>query len=153
MLDVTNQIQCLVYSREISSRIDMYVRQMYRQLDRKIKSFGNKCDNCKRCCNFQESKLDLFVSNIEFSYFVMNVSESIVPEGNVCPYLSQSGCSVREFRPIGCRIYFCNPNEGYLQSDIYESSLNDIKKFVGELGLPYGYYRWINVLEEYSRRV
>ncbi len=131
-------------------RICEYVRKLYREIDERISSGDNVCENCKQCCNFEISGLDLFVSNIEFVYFLANVGQIKRSSGNICPYLDgQKGCMVREFRPIGCRTYFCKPAEGYSAGEIYEWGLNKIKSFVRENELPYGYYRWMEVLRSY----
>ena len=150
MLNIAVQLQSLMETKEIRGQIGAYMRQIYSQIDREVASFGNICENCKRCCDFEHSKLDLFVSNIEFAYFLMNVSLLKKPRGNICPYLTGAGCSVRDYRPIGCRTYFCKPQNDYSQMEIYERSLSSIKAFVSERNLPYSYYPWIETLNIFA---
>ncbi len=149
MLNIRENIDILTKEQGISSKIDVYMNKLYRRIDDELACFDNKCENCKRCCNFEISKLDLFVSNIEFAYFIIHISDIRKPTNNICPYLTDSGCAVREFRPIGCRTYFCKPANSYSQSNIYERSLNDIKEFVRTNNLSYIYYPWLRFLDSY----
>lgn len=131
-----------------TSQTGRFIRLLYEDVDEKIAQGNHKCTNCKKCCDFTISGLSLFVTNLEFEYFRLNADEIRVPQADRCPYLDEeSGCSVREIRPLGCRTFFCNPSDDSSLSEIYEDALARIKSFVMQNNLPYSYKLWIEILK------
>jgi len=57
-------------------------------------------------------------------------------------------CNAREHRPLGCRIFFCDPTAQSWQPGEYEAGLDRLKRLGEELGLDYRYVEWLGALRE-----
>lgn len=126
-----------------------FLRELYRGVDEEIGGHGPTCGNCRRCCDFAASGLNLFVTNVELAYFLAGVKRVPGPIAGRCPFLDEArGCTVREFRPLGCRTFFCKAPAGYDPQAIYEAALSRIKGFIRENDLPYSYREWLECLAE-----
>ncbi|MFA5864990.1 MAG: hypothetical protein WC975_09925 [Phycisphaerae bacterium] len=131
-----------------------FMRSLYRQIDDQIGQVQNTCQNCRRCCDFALSGLNLYLTNLEMAFFITQVNT--VPDSvtEQCPWLDdQSGCTIRHARPIGCRTYFCKPPANYDQQTIYEDALRQVKSFLGKNELPYAYVEWLKALREYKNHL
>ncbi|MEO0586094.1 MAG: hypothetical protein AAF078_00480 [Planctomycetota bacterium] len=60
-----------------------------------------------------------------------------------CPHQVNNTCSVHPIRPAGCRIFFCEPGTQDWQQDLYEQSLDDIRRIHTTHNLPYRYMEWL----------
>jgi Fe-S-cluster containining protein len=149
---ISPAIQPILESPSVRESVSQLMASIYRELDTSIGQVQSTCQSCKKCCDFAKSGLNLFVSNLELAYFVMNVPPAEeIPAGR-CPYLDENlGCRVREFRPIGCRTYFCRPPEGYDEQMLYEKAIGQVKRFIETQRLAYGYIEWLKGLSEFIR--
>ncbi len=81
--------------------------ELYCELDAEIRRAGDVCRACGSCCDFRAAGHRLFASSGEFALLVAFAP----PPANVlpleCPYLDAGRCTVRAWRPLGCRTYFC----------------------------------------------
>lgn len=147
---ISPALQPILENPSLRESVSQLMAGIYHELDDSIGQVQSTCQSCKRCCDFAASGLNLFVSNLELAYFVMTVSPAeTIPAGR-CPYLdAQLGCRVREYRPIGCRTYFCRPPEGYDEQRLYEKALGQVKRFVEAHHLAYGYIEWLKGLSEF----
>lgn len=68
------------------------------------------------------------------------IPEPEVPDA--CPYQRRGLCSVHALRPLGCRVYFCQPGTSGWQSDLTEVYLERIKTLHEARDLPYRYAEW-----------
>jgi Fe-S-cluster containining protein len=124
-----------------------FMETLYRDVDDRIGQIQGTCRNCRRCCDFDLSGLNLFVTNLELDYFLFHVKTIPPIVANRCPFLDPDrGCTVRSFRPLGCRTYFCEPPVGYDQQLLYEDALKKIKCFIRENDLSYAYVEWLSAL-------
>lgn len=152
MLKRNGQNKLLVY--DITSAEAEFVKTLYAKFDRIIAGARPKCTNCKACCDFGKTGHRLFVTNLELAYFAANVDQVKRPIGMICPYLdAEIGCTVRRFRPIGCRTYFCSPPKHYSAADLTEQALGEIKSFVEQEQLPYQYCEWLGALDQLAGQV
>lgn len=95
---------------ELNWRRDL--RELYEELDRDVASLGPKCALSGRCCRFLEYGHTLFVSTAEVEFLVDFAPAPSGPldQGATCPWQDSRGhCTARESRPLGCRIYHCDP--------------------------------------------
>lgn len=67
--------------------------------------------------------------------------------GRACPYQIGGRCTARECRPIGCRIFYCDPGAQAWQSDIFEKYLAELKQIGADLGIEYRFVEWVGALE------
>ncbi len=124
-----------------------FMQTLYRGIDERIGQVQSACQNCRQCCDFAQSGLNLFVTNLELDFFRFHVKSIPQITAGRCPYLDPDcGCTVRAFRPLGCRTFFCKPPPGYDQQIIYEDALKKIKCFIRENDLSYAYVEWLDAL-------
>jgi hypothetical protein len=88
------------------------LRELYEELDREVASLGPVCALSGRCCRFLEYGHTLFISFAEVRYLLelAPAPPSPLDQGATCPWQDSLGrCTARESRPLGCRIYHCDP--------------------------------------------
>lgn len=116
------------------------LRRLYAELDGKVSAAGPRCEASGRCCRFTEYGHTLFLSEMEAEWLF----EPGIPEGqpvnrDTCPYQVQGLCTARERRPLGCRVYFCDPTFAELQVDLSEEYVRRLKDLHKEVGRPWRY--------------
>src|SRR5437764_4905777 len=94
------------------------------------------------CCRFAEYGHTLFVSVAEFAVLLADAPPPARPldDGATCPWQDAHGrCTAREARPLGCRVFFCDP--AYLPEapDLSERYLARLKRLVEDCDLPWDY--------------
>jgi len=65
-----------------------------------------------------------------------------------CPFQVNGMCSVHPLRPLGCRVYFCDPDAQDWQEPVYERFLNELRQLHERSGLEYRYLEWRAGLSE-----
>jgi len=131
--------------REASVRADvrLAVECVYEQLQDAIDLRRPRCDASGRCCRFEEFGHRLFVTTMELATFLAKAPP--VPGewgGTGCPFQSNRLCDVHTIRPLGCRIFFCDPSAGEWQAEQYERFHRQIKRLHDDLAVPYLYVEW-----------
>src|SRR5438045_7599049 len=116
------------------------VLELYRDVDREVAAAGPVCVASGRCCRFKEYGHTLFVSNLE-AEVLLNAAPPY--EGPVtadsCPFQQGNLCTAREPRPLGCRVYYCDPNYQETASRITEKYLHRLKELAQQEGLDWQY--------------
>ncbi len=85
---------------------------MYRDLDAEVAGPAPVCLVSGLCCRFEEYGHTLFVSAPEMAILLADAPPPSRPldDGATCPWQDARGrCTAREARPLGCRVYFCDP--------------------------------------------
>ena len=59
--------------------------------------------------------------------------------GDFCPFQVEDLCTAREPRPLGCRVYFCDPDYRETGERITETYLIKLKQLADENGLDWRY--------------
>jgi Fe-S-cluster containining protein len=91
--------------------IQLEVRRLYVDVDRDVAAAVPVCVASGRCCRFAEWGHTLFLSNLEASVLLADAPAFEKPVSpSFCPFQKENLCTAREPRPLGCRIYFCDPN-------------------------------------------
>lgn len=104
------------------------LRVIYKDLARDVALAGPVCDLSGRCCRFKDWDHTLFLSGIEAAVLIEDAPPPTRPldNGATCPWQDKDGrCTARDARPLGCRIYYCDP--GY-QDRSYELSAEYLGK-------------------------
>ncbi len=118
------------------------LRRIYDDVDREIAEIGPKCLLSGNCCRFQEYGHTLFVSGPEFDLLLNEAPAPSRPldDGETCPWQDLNGrCTARQARPLGCRVYFCEPSYLPLAPAISERFIKRLKEFADRHGLPWNY--------------
>ena len=129
---------------------------LYEQLDAEIAARNPTCVNRGSCCRFGEFGHRLFVTPVELAYFLAKTGgkgpASDRGGRDNCPYQRDGQCTVREGRPAGCRIFFCDPKAQAWQGPLTERNLRRLKGLHERLDLPYAYLDWMQALDGLAER-
>ncbi len=144
------------------------VHALYDGLDAEIDFHKPRCVASGRCCNFEEYGHRLYATRLELEYFrhaelaapadgpaadanAADGTGALFPlplyaeDGQVvpgCPWQVAGLCTARRGRPLGCRIYFCDPTSTPWQNNAYERYHRLLKILHDRAGLPYAYMEW-----------
>jgi Fe-S-cluster containining protein len=139
---------------------------LYAELDAVVNAHNPRCDASGRCCRFDSWGHQLFVSTLEMQYFAMrmglipvsakadagtaiSISLPQYPVSGDCPWQIDGLCTAREARPLGCRIYFCDPANQDWQPELYEKFHRRILELHARFAMPYSYREWRSTLRDY----
>ena len=124
-----------------SSALAAEVYALYEQLDEEMRAAGPRCEASGRCCRFKEYGHTLFLSNLEARVLLDGAphydSQSV--SADFCPFQQGNLCTAREPRPLGCRVYFCDPNYQETGNALSERYLRRLKELADRHGLPWLY--------------
>jgi hypothetical protein len=124
------------------------IRAVYEQVDREVAAAGPVCVASGRCCRFKEYGHVLFVSNLEASVLLDQAPAYETPvSSEFCPFQQDKLCTARGPRPLGCRIYYCDPAYQSRANEITEKYLAQLKEIARRRGLSWCYaplHRFLN---------
>ena len=118
------------------------LRAIYAEVDAEVARAAPVCRISGRCCRFEEYGHTLFVSAPEFALLLADAPPPSRPVdgGDTCPWQDDRGrCSAREARPLGCRVYFCDPAYQPIAPEIAEAGIARLKRLVDESDLSWDY--------------
>jgi hypothetical protein len=124
------------------SRYRDALRAIYAELDAEVALRGPACGLSGRCCRFAEYDHTLFVSAMEAAVLLADAPPPSRPldDGATCPWQNARGhCTAREARPLGCRVYFCDPAYEGQAPALSEAFLARLKRLADDLELPWNY--------------
>lgn len=122
---------------------------LYDDLAAEIAAAAPVCDLSGRCCRFKEYGHTLFISRPEAELLL----EQGLPPGSTvdeagCPFQIGGLCTARERRPLGCRVYFCDPRYAGKGEALTERYLARLKQMHEATGTPWEYRPLHRILEE-----
>jgi Fe-S-cluster containining protein len=127
------------------------VRAIYAAADREVAEAGPRCEASGRCCRFTEWGHVLFLSHLELAVLLDGAPAYTKPVGpDGCPFQVQRLCTAREQRPLGCRVYFCDPAYQERAGEITEKYLGQLKELARAHDLGWQYaplHVWLNAYE------
>jgi hypothetical protein len=116
------------------------VLALYRQVDRSVAAAGPVCIASGRCCRFKEYGHVLFLSNLEAEVLLAGAPPYELPVSpDFCPFQKGNLCTAREPRPLGCRIYYCDPAYQETGNRITEDALQTLKRLAQDHGVDWRY--------------
>jgi hypothetical protein len=116
------------------------VLAVYAAADAAVAAAGPRCDASGRCCRFAEYGHTLFLSHFEAELLLEAAPPYAKPVGrDGCPFQVGGLCTARESRPLGCRIYFCDPAYQDTGNRITEDSLRELKRIADAHGTGWSY--------------
>lgn len=116
--------------------------ELFARVDHEIHRIGPQCELSGRCCRFKEYGHDLFITGLEHDYLIETSTAAVtsLKYGENCPWQSNSGmCTARDSRPLGCRVFFCDPAYADSMPEIMESAIRDLRKIHIEADLAWDY--------------
>jgi Fe-S-cluster containining protein len=113
---------------------------LYAEVDAAVANAGPKCDASGRCCRFVEWDHVLYISSPEAEFLLDGAPPFQQPVGiETCPFQKERLCTAREHRPLGCRVYFCDPAYQTTGNDIMEAAVQKLKQFCDCANIPWRY--------------
>jgi len=115
---------------------------LYKELDAAVAEMGPVCQLSGRCCRFEEYGHTLFLSAPEAAVLIADAPAPGRPldEGQTCPWQDGQGrCTARDARPLGCRVYFCDPRFDDHAPRLTERFLARLRAIVDAEGWSWGY--------------
>jgi hypothetical protein len=124
------------------SRFRAELRVLYAELDAEVAGLGPVCQISGRCCRFRDYGHTLFVSTPEIQFLLSEAPEPVRPldQGDTCPWQDRLGrCAAREARPLGCRVYHCDPVYQPKAPDVSERFISRLQQLAERHGLAWNY--------------
>jgi len=116
------------------------VLEIYQEVDRAVAAAGPVCIASGRCCRFKEYGHELFISNLEADVLLANAPAYEQPvSSDFCPFQKDNLCTARAPRPLGCRVYFCDPTYQETAHRITEEFLQRLKKLARDTNTEWRY--------------
>jgi len=104
------------------------LRMIYDEADSAVRAAGPVCRSSGRCCRFREWGHTLYLSRPEAEYLLSGAPTFSGPiDDSFCPFQVENLCVAREHRPLGCRVYFCDPQYQDKMQDIMELGITRLK--------------------------
>ncbi len=101
---------------------------IYKKLDTELMKLSPGCDACGACCHFDTFGHELYASTIEVNYILRNVKmPPFDTEKRICPFLVNKKCTIRKYRTLGCRVFYCNPQYRDVSQEIYNKYYKMVK--------------------------
>ena len=135
------------------SEVNLYsgLGRIYQRLEKELTQLNPGCNRCGTCCNFSTFDHVLYTSSIEVNFITQNVE---VPNFNVsdnlCPFLKDNQCSIRDFRTLGCRVFYCNPHYKEVLYGVYEKYYQMIKELSMKYNIQWKYLPFLDQLAEFK---
>jgi hypothetical protein len=124
----------------VSEALRRKVLEIYAEADREVAAAGPVCVASGRCCRFKEFGHVLFISNLEAEVLLHSAPAHDTPvSSDFCPFQQGTLCTAREPRPLGCRVYFCDPGYQKTSHAITEKYLARLKQLATAHDVPWRY--------------
>src|SRR5262245_25531333 len=124
----------------MSAELRRRVLELYAEADREVAAAGPVCVASGRCCRFKEWGHVLFLSNLEAKVLLHGAPAYEQPVSpSFCPFQKDNLCTARQPRPLGCRVYFCDPAYQECSHAITEKYLHQLKRLAEEHGIAWRY--------------
>jgi hypothetical protein len=116
------------------------VLEVYAAVDAAVAEASPRCDASGRCCRFAEYGHTLFLSHFEAEILLETAPPYDKPVGREsCPFQVGNLCTARRERPLGCRIYFCDPAYQETGNRITEEAVARLKQLADEFDAGWQY--------------
>lgn len=148
---VLNHDQAALLRRAVASArsrpgIAGRVHQLHHDLQDAIDARRPRCDLSGRCCRFDDFGHVLMVTTAELAVFIDDLGTNPPTVASAaqpaCPFQKGKLCGVHTVRPLGCRIFFCDPTAVDWQRVLYEQLHHRLRSLHDEFGLAYFYVEW-----------
>ena len=124
----------------MSNDLQQRVLDIYATVDTAVAAAGPRCDASGRCCRFTEYGHTLFLSQFEADILLASAPPFAKPvTRDACPFQVNNLCTARDERPLGCRIYFCDPTYTETGNRITEDAIAALKQLADETGASWRY--------------
>jgi len=115
------------------------LRRLLERADAEIARLRPACLGGGACCKFDLTGSRLYVSTLELALLTRQApARPELARRQRCPYQLGPRCQARCRRPLGCRVFFCSAEGGWMQ-DLYERYHAEIRLLHQRHALAYLY--------------
>ncbi len=102
---------------------------LYTSADSAVSATGVTCLGGGVCCKFDCAGHRLYLSTGELALLVRQPPPNVPQlDRGRCPYQVGPRCTARDRRPLGCRVFFCDPQSAAWSEALYERLHADIRR-------------------------
>jgi len=124
------------------------LKELYRLFEQDLSLINPCCNKCGSCCNFGKYDHVLYASSIEVDYLTHHVK---VPDfdisEDVCPFLKNNKCDVRDYRMLSCRTFYCDEKHKEETQLLHEKYHRLIKALYNKYHLDWKYSPFLSQLK------
>jgi hypothetical protein len=114
--------------------------EIYQRVDAGLAEHNPVCRADGTCCKFNLTAHRVYLSTGELALLSRTAPPSLGPcKIPRCPYQVNTLCTGRDRRPLGCRIFFCDPALSGFCRESYETHHRAIRLLHQKHCLPYAY--------------
>lgn len=136
--------------------VDAELRAIYDALGREIDRRSPTCWLSGNCCKFDSYGHRLYVTGLEIAWMLQRLDspgrerlrDAQLPQADGCAFQVEKLCSIRDLRPLGCRLFYCDPTAEPWMNEVYEQFLSQLRALHERYHLPYSYMEWRQGLAE-----
>ena len=108
------------------------------EAQRQVDALSPTCGACGHCCDFARADHRLYVTAGELALVMQTPGGQGVPPLH-CAFQVEGACIARAYRPLGCRMFFCDETTALAREAIYESHHRAIAALHLRYTIPYRY--------------
>lgn len=130
------------------------VSALYCSLEQQIRQVGPICEMSGRCCRFDAYGHRLYVTTLELAAFLAMARQAPLPtaltqrpNAGGCRFQEGKLCMVHHLRPLGCRMFYCDPRTHEPLETLFEQMHGNLKRLHEEMHVPYYYLEWREALQ------
>jgi Fe-S-cluster containining protein len=125
---------------------------LYLELAQEIAAAAPVCEVSGRCCRFRDYGHTLFLSRPEAELLLQKPfpPDAVIDAGS-CPYQVGTLCTARENRPLGCRVYYCDPQYAGVGEELSERYIKRLKDLHDSSGAVWEYRPLVAFLPEATK--
>ena len=122
------------------AQLRQQVFRLYEEAEAEIRSHAPVCVASGKCCRFADYGHTLFLSHLEAQALLHTAPPYTRPTNrNFCPFQVELLCTARHERPLGCRVYYCDPSYAGKGEAITEKYLAQLKSLSNTWDLGWHY--------------
>ena len=127
--------------------LEREILDLYARLDAEIAGLGPQCRSCGECCDFRKETHVLYATSAEAALVAAHAPQPDPwPDRALCPFAIDDGCLNRVYRPLGCRVYYCDPAFSAPSQDLYAKYHDRLKSIIVRHGHAYHYGPFLELL-------
>ncbi|GJM22394.1 MAG: hypothetical protein DHS20C15_23090 [Planctomycetota bacterium] len=133
----------------LSADVTQELADLYARVDAEVAGHAPRCEMSGRCCDFPRNEHRLYATGLETRY-AQERAGLVVPEADsgLCPWHVDGLCQLRDGRPLGCRLYFCDPDWADTMPRVYERAHAEILALHQRHDIAYSYGSFVHTVRE-----